>query len=212
MGRHVAVAAAQPVQETPAAASAAQDGLNSNGLQQDAPRGMQAPAALMASAPAQPSQDEDISLYDSSIRMKKRKPGLSLFQIGAVPKEFQQAIEERKAQGQALDGTGVASTSAAADDVSMAMAVGDDDDLEPPPDMEWWDAAVFAQATYDVEEGAEVSVREGKLTDLVEHPIPIEPPVEAPRAVPQPLMLTKKVCVSVPSSAFCFRDSDMSAD
>ena len=193
---HAAVTAPQPIREQPATASASQAGTNSNGLQQDVHGGMQAPAAaLLAAATAQAHQDEEFSLYDPSIRMKKRKPGLSLFQIGAVPKEFQQAIEARKAQVQAPDGARGASTSAAADDASMAMAVGDDDELEAPPHMEWWDAALLAQATYDVEEGAEVAVREGKITNLVEHPIPIEPPVQAPRAAPQPLMLTKKVCV-----------------
>ena len=75
----------------------------------------------------------------------------------------------------------------------MAMAVGDSDEVEAPPDMEWWDVAVLAQSRYDVREGEEVLVRDGKLTNLVEHPVPIEPPVEAPRAAPQPLMLTKKV-------------------
>lgn len=85
----------------------------------------------------------------------------------------------------------------------MAMAVGGGDEVETPPVMEWWDMAVLAQATYEVAEGEEVAVKEGKLTNLVEHPVPIEPPVEEARAAPQPLMLTKKVCVCC-SSVNCF--------
>ena len=38
----------------------------------------------------------------------------------------------------------------------------------------------------------EMRIRRGKITLYVEHPIPIEPPAEAPPPPPQPLKLTPK--------------------
>jgi U4/U6 small nuclear ribonucleoprotein PRP3 len=148
---------------------------------------------LLAAAP-ETNETHDVSVFDPSIRTKRRKPGLALFQIGAVPKEVQQAIEARAAQKRATAGAAEASRSGAGDDDGLAMAMGGGDELEAPPDMEWWDAAVLAQTNYDVGAAGEVQVKEGKITNLVEHPVPIDPPVEGPRAAPQPLILTKKVC------------------
>lgn len=41
-------------------------------------------------------------------------------------------------------------------------------------------------------EGGEVRVRTDRITALVEHPVLIEPPAEAPPPPPQPLKLTKR--------------------
>ena len=58
--------------------------------------------------------------------------------------------------------------------------------------MEWWDAPLLADGTYDdVRDGA-WNVAEDKMTLYVEHPVPMEPPVEDEAPPPQPLMLTKK--------------------
>ena len=57
---------------------------------------------------------------------------------------------------------------------------------------EWWDAPLLADGTYDdVRDGA-WNVAEDKMTLYVEHPVPMEPPVEDEAPPPQPLMLTKK--------------------
>lgn len=63
---------------------------------------------------------------------------------------------------------------------------------EEVPDVEWWDAGLLPNGTYDdvTEEGAQV--KEGRLTVYVEHPVPIEPPLEAAMPPPQPLKLTKR--------------------
>ena len=64
--------------------------------------------------------------------------------------------------------------------------------LPPVPDVEWWDAPLLADGTYDdVRDGA-WNVAEDKMTLYVEHPVPMEPPVEDEAPPPQPLMLTKK--------------------
>lgn len=68
----------------------------------------------------------------------------------------------------------------------------------PPPDVEWWDRRLLATGSYDAdvtvsESGqAAVQLKPNKITLLVEHPVPIEPPAEAPAPPPQPLKLTKR--------------------
>lgn len=65
---------------------------------------------------------------------------------------------------------------------------------EPIPDVEWWDARILAdRSSYgNVIEGEPAQLREDRMTDLVEHPVLIEPPAEAPPPPPQPLKLTKR--------------------
>lgn len=43
-------------------------------------------------------------------------------------------------------------------------------------------------------EDVAANLNPGKITHLVEHPVPIEPPVPEAPAAPMPLMLTKKAC------------------
>ena len=68
---------------------------------------------------------------------------------------------------------------------------------EPVPVIEWWDARICAEGgTYDAmaAAGSEAPflLRE-KISNLVQHPVLLEPPAEAPEPAPRPLMLTKKV-------------------
>jgi len=66
----------------------------------------------------------------------------------------------------------------------------------PPPEVEWWDRALLLSGSYarDVpsDPAEPVTIKEAKLTIYVEHPVPLEPPAEAPPPPPQPLKLTKK--------------------
>eukprot|EP00798_Chlamydomonas_sp_ICE-L_P006696 gene6696-3366_t len=78
------------------------------------------------------------------------------------------------------------------------------DVIEPPqpvPDVEWWDRHLLATGSYEEDIGLGedgepkdglVSIKETKITIYIEHPVPIEPPAEAPPPPPQPLKLTKK--------------------
>lgn len=62
--------------------------------------------------------------------------------------------------------------------------------------MEWWDARILQHETYDDVLGANAAaplLRDERITALVEHPVLIDPPSEAPPPAPQPLKLTKKV-------------------
>ncbi|XP_022139033.1 protein RDM16 isoform X4 [Momordica charantia] len=66
---------------------------------------------------------------------------------------------------------------------------------EPIPEIEWWDVSLLHSGTYDdVGDGfvANDKIRKDKITIYVEHPRPIEPPVEPAPPPPQPLKLTKK--------------------
>jgi U4/U6 small nuclear ribonucleoprotein PRP3 len=63
---------------------------------------------------------------------------------------------------------------------------------EEVPEVEWWDAGLLPSGSYSdvMDEGAQI--KEGRLTIYVEHPVPIEPPVEAAMPGPQPLRLTQR--------------------
>ena len=77
-------------------------------------------------------------------------------------------------------------------------------ELDPIPDVEWWDARILVDAVYPegLADGVSASASadgtrgliRGKVTALVEHPVPIEPPAEPEPPPPRPLMLTAKVC------------------
>ncbi|GBF89299.1 hypothetical protein Rsub_02176 [Raphidocelis subcapitata] len=80
----------------------------------------------------------------------------------------------------------------------------------PAPEVEWWDRPLLVGGRYegaaaaddaDAADGADGgaagpgpagALRAAKVTLYVEHPIPIEPPAEAPEPPPQPLRLTGK--------------------
>uniref|UniRef100_A0A7S3UEB9 Uncharacterized protein n=1 Tax=Picocystis salinarum TaxID=88271 RepID=A0A7S3UEB9_9CHLO len=60
------------------------------------------------------------------------------------------------------------------------------------PDVEWWDAPLLMNGTYEDVDEDKCNLVEEKISVYVEHPVPIEPPAEAPPPPPQPLKLTKK--------------------
>eukprot|EP00292_Cryptomonas_paramecium_P004759 CAMPEP_0113685530 /NCGR_PEP_ID=MMETSP0038_2-20120614/14726_1 /TAXON_ID=2898 /ORGANISM="Cryptomonas paramecium" /LENGTH=515 /DNA_ID=CAMNT_0000605633 /DNA_START=103 /DNA_END=1646 /DNA_ORIENTATION=+ /assembly_acc=CAM_ASM_000170 len=65
---------------------------------------------------------------------------------------------------------------------------------ETVPDVEWWDTRFLANQAYDWAEGEaapNASLRLDKVDLLVEHPVPIEPPSEAPEPPPLPMFLTR---------------------
>ncbi|MEW5308246.1 MAG: hypothetical protein WDW38_000221 [Sanguina aurantia] len=65
--------------------------------------------------------------------------------------------------------------------------------LPAVPEVEWWDKRLLLTGSYDADvTEAGVAIHTERITDLVEHPIPLEPPAEAPPPPPQPLKLTKR--------------------
>nr|XP_011469725.1 PREDICTED: U4/U6 small nuclear ribonucleoprotein Prp3 [Fragaria vesca subsp. vesca] len=66
---------------------------------------------------------------------------------------------------------------------------------DPIPEVEWWDVPFLLSGTYgELVDGRipEDRLKLDKITIYVEHPQPIEPPVEPAPPPPQPLKLTKK--------------------
>ncbi|XP_050384932.1 protein RDM16 isoform X2 [Argentina anserina] len=66
---------------------------------------------------------------------------------------------------------------------------------DPIPEVEWWDVSFLQSGTYgELVDGRipEDRLKLDKITIYVEHPQPIEPPVEPAPPPPQPLKLTKK--------------------
>ena len=61
--------------------------------------------------------------------------------------------------------------------------------------MEWWDAPLLPNETYDDVDNNNINFdleQESLITPYVQHPVPIEPPVEGPAPAPKPVMLTEK--------------------
>lgn len=152
-----------------------------------------AQAAVSAAEATPPQSDaaaapDDSALFDPSLNTRKRKPGLNLFQLGGVPQEHQDAVHMAEAARQENDRTPAAPPPAEAPGQLFSRQ-----GRAPVPDIEWWDAAVLAQATYEPQDDGLVLLKENKISCLIEHPVPIEPPVERPPPPPQALKLTKKV-------------------
>lgn len=64
--------------------------------------------------------------------------------------------------------------------------------MDPPPNVEWWDAKLVPNESYD-----DFDIHHGALDELinniVQHPVPIEPPAEEGKVEIKPLLLTDKV-------------------
>ncbi|KAJ8327039.1 hypothetical protein BDV3_000170 [Batrachochytrium dendrobatidis] len=64
---------------------------------------------------------------------------------------------------------------------------------EPPPIVEWWDANIIMDGSYsDFDPTAYLDGEEKLVTNLVQHPVPIEPPAEPNAPAPRAIMLTTK--------------------
>ncbi|KAJ3217522.1 hypothetical protein HDU67_007773 [Dinochytrium kinnereticum] len=62
---------------------------------------------------------------------------------------------------------------------------------EPPPAVEWWDAPIVgSEGSYESFDLSNIA--DGFITNLVQHPVPIQPSAELGAPPPKPLMLTKK--------------------
>lgn len=72
---------------------------------------------------------------------------------------------------------------------------------EPPPTVEWWDAALLPNKTYDdLSLGfshLNIRTQDSPVTLYVQHPIPIPAPMEEHKIGLKPLMLTKKACIYI---------------
>ena len=71
----------------------------------------------------------------------------------------------------------------------------------PPPNAEWWDTALLPNKTYDdiSLELSQLNIikSDSPITIYIQHPIPIPAPGDKNKVVLKPLMLTKKVCISI---------------
>lgn len=65
---------------------------------------------------------------------------------------------------------------------------------QPPPDVEWWDAPLLANKTYDDldTENTLINDDDSLVTIYIQHPIPIPAPNDGKAEEPRSLMLTKK--------------------
>eukprot|EP01023_Acetabularia_acetabulum_P055606 TRINITY_DN6432_c0_g1_i2.p1 TRINITY_DN6432_c0_g1~~TRINITY_DN6432_c0_g1_i2.p1 ORF type:complete len:479 (+),score=95.77 TRINITY_DN6432_c0_g1_i2:36-1472(+) len=72
----------------------------------------------------------------------------------------------------------------------------EDEELKPQPvpEIEWWDAKLLPAGaeSYEQNPDGKFQFKESMLTNLVEHPVPIEPPIDDEPPPIQPLKLTSK--------------------
>ena len=64
--------------------------------------------------------------------------------------------------------------------------------VEDVPEAEWWDGPLLAGASYDEVLRGSAAFARDKISVYIEHPVPLQPPGEAPPPPPQPLKLTAK--------------------
>ncbi|KAK9741455.1 hypothetical protein RND81_03G107300 [Saponaria officinalis] len=80
-------------------------------------------------------------------------------------------------------------------EVSERIVTKEKKEKEPIPEVEWWDVPLLRSGNYvefDDDGSLEEKLKMDKITIYIEHPEPIEPPLETPPPPPQPLKLTKK--------------------
>ena len=76
---------------------------------------------------------------------------------------------------------------------TRVVATKAEEPLELIPDVEWWDAGLLHDKSYELVDEEISNLREDKVTIYIEHPIPLEPPAEEPQPPPMPLPLIPKV-------------------
>ncbi|XP_062511867.1 U4/U6 small nuclear ribonucleoprotein Prp3-like [Corticium candelabrum] len=80
----------------------------------------------------------------------------------------------------------------------LALIAPNQEDDDPIPDVEWWDAVILPNETYadiviNITDGRDpISTKYRGITNLIEHPIQRRPPAEPRRVVPLPIIMTKK--------------------
>lgn len=167
-------------------------------------------------------EKHDSRFFDPSLgtttlkRMNRRaRPAINFVEEGAFQKaaeisrlaarygeDYVKQLEERKRKEEQImaDGLNPNLIPIGTRGTSLTELAERDQRERPIPDVEWWDARLLKDKTsYDANRTDEVAfpkekylVRADKITNLVEHPVLLEPPLEPPPPPPQPLKLTQK--------------------
>ncbi|MEW5305790.1 MAG: hypothetical protein WDW36_008308 [Sanguina aurantia] len=119
-----------------------------------------------------------------------RAPSASM-DPNAVPLGPRRPLQPSATDPMDLDPASAPTTATAA--ATATEAAAPEPLLPAVPEVEWWDKRLLLTGSYDADvTEAGVAIHTERITDLVEHPIPLEPPAEAPPPPPQPLKLTKR--------------------
>ena len=184
-------------------------------LQAKHPRTKENPL-LNAAAAAAPQEGEDAShfdpyLADKTAKFAKRRPKstFKFVEDNRFTKEaeemrlraqygdaYMKQLEERRKREEeeaALAGMNPdqITTSLAAARIPLPEELEEEEERRVPS-VEWWDAKILADKSGGYGHGDKVRVREDRITLLVEHPVLLDPPGEAPPPPPQPLKLTRR--------------------
>ena len=164
-----------------------------------------AAAAAVAEAAAKKEEEERLAMegdprfFDPEVGAARARPRAARFSF-VEPGAFQEAGERRRMQKRfGRHATyGLTQRERRAGDrprvqphaVQPSNADADDTEtLEPPPAIEWWDRLILVENAVDYTNTAH---RPEAITQYIEHPVEIDPPLEAPPPPPQPLRLTER--------------------
>ncbi|KAI5706079.1 hypothetical protein M8J75_004628 [Diaphorina citri] len=109
------------------------------------------------------------------------------------PGKFQQLAEQLRVKAQLAKLQADISKNARKTGISSAtklalIAPKMEDDQDEMPEVEWWDAVIMVEETYEKENNIKTSA----ITNLVEHPIQMKPPSDMAKPVYMPVFLTDK--------------------
>lgn len=153
---------------------------------------LSAPTVNPYAAPATPSDDPSLAAEASSSSRPSR--ALKFNQKGkfiARGEELRKEIKMEELRKRIADAARKAGLEGEFDVLERNVK------RQPPPDVEWWDAPLLANKTYDdldlpEDQGLLIRNDDSLVTLYVQHPIPIPAPEDAKPAESRALMLTKR--------------------
>ncbi|KAI9008225.1 pre-mRNA processing factor 3-domain-containing protein [Gaertneriomyces semiglobifer] len=137
-----------------------------------------------------PYFDPNLQTKSAAAPKERGKKGFRFIQHGRFINEANQLrakaqLEKLKAEiAETATKTGIAAELELVSDQSIRT--------DPPPPVEWWDAQLAPNGYDSFDPASALNPESSVVTNLVQHPIPIQPPLEPGDPKPMPLMLTKK--------------------
>lgn len=124
------------------------------------------------SGPSKPIHSRKLKFNQPGKHIKKANELREAAQLDALKQQIAELEQE----------TGLVTELELVDDLAVVT--------EPPPDIEWWDAPFLKGNSYD--DVIALDDDHPLVTNLIQHPVPIQPTHEAAEPAPRPIMLTKK--------------------
>ena len=161
----------------------------------------------LASTSVDPNLEPDVQAAQSEMDALATRRRKATLHFNAKGKYIQQAEEQRKEAKMEELRQRIAEQSRKAGLDSEFDVLERNIKRQPPPEIEWWDAPLLKNASYNDldlgEEGKLVRSDDSLVTIYVQHPVPLPAPFEGKAQEPRGLMLTKKVSQCLVPSSTC---------